>query len=283
MPDSITTPTTASATPSVTPSVASPSSPSFVVPEAYAKEPWAAEVKSFDDLWKRTSELQILAGKKGYVAPADNATPEERRAFYSKVLKEVGKVPEKPDGYKFEHKNTGVAPDPEADMFFASLFHKHDIPPDLAASMVGEYETWAGERVKKIVDGMKARDAEYSDLMTKMYGNRLDAVVAAARSSIKEMVPEALRSQFDTMDAKQLAAIVAITDVLHTKYTGEGKFGKIGDTFGSTGVTLAELEQQQLALIKNPGFSNPMHPEYKAIKEKNDALERQIYELRRKK
>lgn len=60
-----------------------PASDSFAIPEAYKEKPWAAKIKTPDDMWKQIDNLQIAVGKKTVVPNLAEATPEEREAYYA--------------------------------------------------------------------------------------------------------------------------------------------------------------------------------------------------------
>jgi hypothetical protein len=278
-------------TPPATPPATSPATPlatspvEFKVPEAYAKEPWAAEIKSVDDLWKRTSELQVLAGKKGYVPPAESDPPEKKREFLSKIFKEVFKAPDSAKGYKFVNYDGDVnrKRDEKADQFFANMFFKMNIPVDMASEMVKEYETYVAGVVKEMQEQDIAKQKAYTDLVTKMYGANMPNVIVKAQEVLKKIVPPALTDKLDTLDANGLALVVAITDYMASKYTGEGMFGKLGEGAGAGAETIDDLNKQLMEIVKLPDFSNPSLPRYKELQVKSDELSKRIFEFRKKK
>jgi len=69
----------------------------FKIPEKYAKETWAKEVKSAEDLWSKMAGAQKVLGKDKVVLPGENASKEELDAFY----KRMGR-PDNPEGYEFK-------------------------------------------------------------------------------------------------------------------------------------------------------------------------------------
>jgi len=73
------------------------SSNAFAIPEPYAKEPWAAGIKSIDDLFHQHANAQVVIGKKGVIIPTEKSTPEEVQNF----RKTLG-IPETPEGYEFQ-------------------------------------------------------------------------------------------------------------------------------------------------------------------------------------
>ena len=64
---------------------ADPAAPEFKLPDEYKDKPWAAKVKSLDDVYKQIDTLDALKGKKTVVPNLKDATPEEREAFYSQL------------------------------------------------------------------------------------------------------------------------------------------------------------------------------------------------------
>lgn len=78
------------ATPAPAPSPAAPPAPSpepapYKIPDAYKDKPWAAKIKSEDDLYKQVDNLTALVGKKTIVPDLTKATEAEREEYYAQT------------------------------------------------------------------------------------------------------------------------------------------------------------------------------------------------------
>lgn len=57
--------------------------PPYKIPDAYKDKPWAAKIKSEDDLFKQIDNLTTLVGKKTIVPDLTKATDAEREEYYA--------------------------------------------------------------------------------------------------------------------------------------------------------------------------------------------------------
>lgn len=59
--------------------------PPYKIPDAYKDKPWAAKIKSEDDLYKQIDNLTALVGKKIVVPDLTKATDAEREEYYAQT------------------------------------------------------------------------------------------------------------------------------------------------------------------------------------------------------
>lgn len=200
VPNTPTTPSTP-ATPA-TPPETTP----YKVPDAYKDKPWAAHIKSEDDLYKQFDGVQELIGKKT-IQPIDytKATPEEIAAHHAKS------APQDIAAYKFA------------------------VPDDPTAKAVGEAFKQAGvnefqgqEIVKALSPFFEKMDAEikaqalseegYMKLSQAAFGENFKAALGKAESTIKANADEADQKVFDEMPNEQRIAVDKTVNKIVDKY-----------------------------------------------------------------
>ena len=95
-----------------------------------------APFKSPADLAKSYLHTKSLVGKKGVIIPTEKSTPEEIAAFRSALG-----VPEKPEGYQLKPEKLpeGLSWSDDLAKPFATIAHKHNIPPAAMREIVSEY------------------------------------------------------------------------------------------------------------------------------------------------
>lgn len=138
-------------TPSPTPDPSPAPTPSpagdYKIPDAYKEKPWAAKIKSDDDLWKQLDNTQALIGKKTIAPDFKTATPAEVEAYYATTR------PASVDEYQFAE-NTA----PELKTAIGSSLLKNGITAHQANAVLKEYQAAEAESMKALFtpDGMNA-------------------------------------------------------------------------------------------------------------------------------
>ncbi len=92
------------------------------IPEEVRKDPNIAKYKSLEELAKGHLETVKLVGRKGVIVPTENATPEEKAAFFNSIGR-----PEKADGYKLtpvENLHKSVQITPESSKAYFDVAHR---------------------------------------------------------------------------------------------------------------------------------------------------------------
>jgi len=89
-------------------------------------------------------ELEKKLGQDSVVIPGENATEEERNAFYTRLGR-----PEKPDGYELKDPE-GLPVDAEVKKSFQEIAHKAGINTQQAVML----NDWANDLAKKVMDGI---------------------------------------------------------------------------------------------------------------------------------
>jgi hypothetical protein len=141
----------------------------YKIPDAYKDKPWAAKIKSDEDLWKQLESAQTLIGKKT-IAPIDfkTATPEDIQKYYETMR------PAEKSAYKFAEGSDEKVKEVISDIFF-----ENGVSEVQANKILEKYQGMEAERMAEAVsaDGFKAA-------MTKSFGEKYEADVAAVVKSL---------------------------------------------------------------------------------------------------
>lgn len=123
--------------------------PPFKVPDAYKDKPWAAKIKTEEDLFKQIDTLDALKGKKQVVPDFKTATPAEIEQYYAQTR------PENKDAYQF-----GENTDPALKGTIADSMFKNGISATQANAIIKDYQ--AAEA--KAVEGMFSAEGMNAEL-----------------------------------------------------------------------------------------------------------------------
>lgn len=147
----------------------------FKVPDEYKDKPWAAKVKSLDDLYKQIDTLDALKGKKSIAPNLKDATPEEREAFYAQLR---GK-----EASEYQMPTTSVPIPEDTQPAVAKLFMDNGISPTQAEPFLKGYLEL---REKQIAQYYNPDDFKKS--METAFGPEWEKTTGQVRNTIKGMM-----------------------------------------------------------------------------------------------
>lgn len=221
------------------------------VPEKYANQPWAKEVKSVEDLWDKMNGAQKLIGKDKIVLPGDNATKEEIEAFQIKMGR-----PQNAEGYEFKSIDDlkEVERNVEMDHGMKKIFLEEGISKEVGERIVSKYESLIYGMQKPAIEIMAKREQDFAALATEVLGDDREASMNAFKTTLKESLGDKahLADRINNMDNDQLLAMIVLSKNIHDKYSGESRVHrKPGDPPGPSGDLKADfqaLSTQKLAI-----------------------------------
>lgn len=236
----------------------------FKLPDEYKDKPWAAKVKSQDDLYKQIDNLSTLVGKKAVVPNLKEATPEEREAFYAQLRgKDAGEyvIPVNP----------AFPTPPETQPVVAKLFMDNGVSPTQADAIIKGYQELGAKQVAAQFDP----DGFKSSMLTA-FGSDWEKTTGQVRNTIKGMMNADDQKALDAIPNSQLGVVyrtlgnvikaygIKETDSAH--FAGSGKAAPTDVTAVRQGLRdqLASLsmrphtaaEQQQIIAKLNDTYTN---------------------------
>lgn len=262
-------------------------STAFQIPAEFANEPWAAKVKTTDDLWKLNANAQSLLGRQGIKLPAPTATPEEKLAWRKDVARQHFEVPGKPEEYQFEAIE-GVTRAPEREKAAREIFHKLDIPAPAAKELVKWYEANQAAEKAAFAEQNKVLDQEFDALSKTLWGDQAPQVIERLGELLADEVPESLRGVIEKLPGGALLALGTLVDNVNQKYTKQSKFiqnlGKmpVNTQTISLGETMDELSSAQRTLMMDKGFNDPFAPNHGDLQKVNNQIREKMMLLSKK-
>ena len=220
-------------------------SPAFTVPDAYKDKPWAAKIKSTDDLYKQIDNLDGLVGKKA-VGPIDysKATPEEIEAYHATLR------PKDVNEYDF-----GEDADPGFSKAVGDVLLKNGISAHQGKNIVAEVKKIAGE----IAGAKKAEDTSaegYAKLMQGTFGAEAEKVSGFVEAALKQHATDDDKKLFDDVDNNTRAAIdrtlYKVLQAYGVKETGAQADGGQGKISSDKATRQKDLRQQIRDLDNKP-------------------------------
>lgn len=161
---------------------AAPDSPApFKLPEAYKDKPWAAKIKSEDDLFKQLDHLNSAVGKKIVVPDLTKATDAEREEYYAQLR------PPSTDAYEFSEET-----DPAIKTVISESLLKNGISSVQANAIIKDYQ--AAEQAL-LAEQYKPEVIEQS--MKAQFGDDWKQVTGQTRAALKGMMTA---EDFDLVD-----------------------------------------------------------------------------------
>lgn len=209
-----------------------PAPSEFKLPDEYKDKPWAAKVKSLEDVYKQIDTLDTLKGKKSVVPNLKDATAEEREAFYSQLRgKDATEyvIPENP----------AFPTPPETQAVVAKLFMDNGVSPTQAEAIIKGYQELGATQLAQQFDpeGMKKS-------METAFGPEWEKTTGAVRNTIKSMMNEDDQKALDHIPNNILGlvyrtmgnTIKAVNETL-AKYGAKETFAHLNAPNGGVGPT----------------------------------------------
>jgi len=246
-------------TPVATPAAAQPAAPpsDFAIPDVYKDKPWAAKVKSSDDLWKQLENTQSLIGKKAIAPDFKTATPKEIEDYYAQMR------PADKSEYQFDET---IAPEQKG--AYADLLHKHGISAKQGNDLIKDYVALQNTQAAKLFDN----DAFVAD-MKKSFGDNYKEV------AFKE-VSDILKSQLSEADFKMIdidmpnvyaAAVYKATAKLQKDY--KELAANLHKKYGVTESAAAANAPATVGTVDIESQANKLRDDIKAISRRNHTAE----------
>lgn len=225
----------------------------FKVPEKFAKESWANEVKSVDDLWEKMNGAQKLIGKDKIVLPGENATSDELTAFYERMGR-----PKNPEGYEFKSIESlkEITRNADLDHGMKKILFENGVSKEAGEKIVSAYEEVVYTMHKPAIDASAERNLEFQKLADEVLGDDKVASMEAFKSVMREALGEKayLADKIEGMSNEELLPLIVFSKNIHDKYVGEntvlGRPGGHGKLTGDLKTDFQTLSAQKLE-IKN--------------------------------
>lgn len=246
-----------------------------VMPKEIAEKPYMKDVNTFGDFVKKFDGAQTLIGQRAM--PDDKSTPEQWKEFHSKVAPKTAeeyKLPTAVEGLDPEYvKKAGEA------KWIKPLFHAAQISPHQANILYPEFLKMikAAEATEK-----KSSDEAFAKLSSDTFKDQKDTVITNAKKFMATHISPEMQPMLDSLDEKQLTLLIAMTDGMAKKFTGEDPFRGGGAGAGSGGgETKDALIAQMQAIQKDPVYTDPFkdRPKHAELLAKMDVIRGKLKKL----
>jgi hypothetical protein len=239
-----------------------------ILPEDVRAKPYMKDVNSFGDFVKKFDGAQTLLGQR--TTPDDKSTPEQWKEFHSKL------APKSADEYKFPDKIEGLDPEfvkkaTEGKMMKA-LLHAAGVSPYQAQTLFSGY-------LKMFSDAEKADKAAgetaFAKLSSETFGDQKELIMTNAKKFLATHLDVKGQALLEGLDEKQLTVLLAATDGMAKKFTGEDPFrGGGAGVGGSGGENKEQLIMQMQTIQKDPCYSDPFkdRPKHAELQAKMEVI-----------
>lgn len=253
-----------------------------LIGEEFAKDPTFKDFKDPRQLAKAYKDTKALVGQPRYDIPADDAPDTVRKDFYTKLG-----VPDAPDGYGLaapegypEHMGEYMK---ETLGEFAKIAHENNITPKQAKAIQTWFDNHAIELSTSALKTnaaaaeaeIAAANSQLTEIFTKQFGDKTGEAVAHVKAVLETVFPDVAQRQGleKTMSNEALLAIAAVEKHYRTTYGLADQ--TIGDSAGTSTKSLADMRKDAQDLMATEAYTNAMHPEHNATKEKAQKMYQQ--------
>lgn len=227
-----------------------------LLPADIQAKPYAKEINNFGDLVKKFDGGQVLLGQRA--TPDPTAPDDVWAAFHGKVR------PEKPESYAIPEIE-GVPPEfvkkaGESKMI-RELLHAASASPYQAKVLLSGFlkQIYTADQATT-----KQRDDAFTKLTTELFGANKEAMITNGKKFLAPFLPDNVKPFLEGADEKTMAIILAATDGLAKKLSGEDPFrGGGGGGGGGGGETKDQLVLQMQGIMKEPCWSDPFKDQAK--------------------
>jgi len=235
-----------------------------LLPADIQAKPYAKEINTFSDLVKKFDGATALLGQR--TLPDANTPLDKWGEFHSKFR------PESPDKYAVGTIE-GVAPEyvqkagPIVKIVQTILHNAGASPYQANIILPGILKELFTAETKH----SQFKDQSFAKLAGELFGDKKDAVIQNGKTFLMAHLPENIRPLLESFDEKQLTVVLAATDALAKKFTGEDPFrGGSGGIGGGGAETKEQLVAQMQAIMKDPAYSDPFKdkPKHKELSDK---------------
>lgn len=205
-----------------------PAPAEFKLPDEYKDKPWAAKVKSIDDVYKQIDTLDTLKGKKSIIPNLKDASAEEREAFYAQLR---GK-----DAAEYVIPVNEAFPTPaETQPVVAKLFMDNGVSPTQAEAIIKGYQELGAKQLNEQFnpDGFKKS-------METAFGADWEKTTGAVRNTISSMMSPEDAKALDNIPNHMLGTIyrtlgntIKAVDETLKKYGAKETFAHLSAPNGS--------------------------------------------------
>jgi hypothetical protein len=245
--------------------------PAFVIPDTYKDKPYLKGADSLEKVLAMLDGAETKLGQRPAGIPADTATPEEWRKFWTAMG-----APEKPEGYQFDYgKNADGTPkaptDAEWDKALKQMLYDEGISAKTAARLDLKFQGIVAEAMKRKGIADAQLNTDFDKLGSELYGAERDKVIERVTKVIKEFVNPKLGAGVAKLNAEQLMIMSSVIDNMRAKFmSAEG--APLTPAGGGGQGTAESLRAEARALMATPAYTNAFDPAHEATKTKINEL-----------
>lgn len=247
-----------------------------VLPKDFAAKPYMKDVNTFGDFVKKFDGAQTLLGQR--VTPDENSTPEQWKEFHSKL------APKTADGYKLPETIEGLSADLTKKALDAKwikpLFHSAQLTPYQVSVL---YPAFMKMIVAAETADKKVADEKFAKMSGDLFKDQKEAIITNAKKFMSTHIPAEMQPMLNDLDEKSLTMLIALTDGMAKKFTGEDPFrGGSGGTGPGGGETEEQLIGQMQAIMRDPCYSDPFKdkPKHAELNQRMEVIRGKLKKLR---
>ena len=239
--------------------------PAFAIPDLYKDRAWAKGLDSHDKVFAMLDGAETKLGQRPAGIPADTASPDEWRKFWTSMG-----APETADKYAFDYgKNADGTPktavDPKWETGVKEMLYKYGVSAKNAVGLQKDFDALAQNMLKEKGLAEQAINQDFDKIGKDIYGAEYDKAVARVSPLLKEFTDPKLQPGLAKLNAESLAILTNVVDNMRAKFISADRAP--GAPPGGTGqVTPDSLRAEARALMASPAYTNGFDPNHDATK-----------------
>ena len=245
-----------------------------ILPKDIAAKPYMKDVNTFGDFVKKFDGAQSLLGQR--TIPDATATPEQWKEFHAKT------TPKSADEYKFPDTIEGLSPEATKQAAGAAwlkpLLHSAQISAHQASIL---YPGFMKLMVAAEAADKKTSEEAFAKMSSSVFKDQKDAVVANAKKFMATHISPEMLPMLESLDDKSMTLLIAMTDGMAKKFTGEDPFRGGGGAAPAGGETKEGLVAQMQKIMGDPAYSDPFkdRPKHAELNQQMEVIRGKLKKL----
>lgn len=260
---------------------------STLIPEEYREKPYIQNILNSDqpqtEFFKQFDNAQKLIGQKTIGIPDENASDEDKKAFYQKLgvpedvadydIPSAEYTDEDKDLGDFMQKNRGSE---EFMTDLRGLFKEAKLTKEQAKILAPGYEQLLVKHNRQDIENLKAAtgqlDIDFYDKLKQDFGAQTDKILEIGQKTLTASLPDELRKDMQGWTNDELHKVATVLYHVNKKFISEDGFDG-ADTFTTSKQDLRDKARKMMA---SDAFQDPMHPENEQVRKQVNEMYRQI-------
>ena len=241
-----------------------------VVPSEFAEKGYLKDVNSFGDVFKKLDGAQTLLGQR--TTPALDAPEDAWQKFHAPTRPETAELYTMPE---IEGVPAEFIAKAEKSQTLRKIMHDASASPYQAKALLTGFlkEFYTAEQSMN-----SEKETKFAELSTEVFGDKKDDILKNGKNFLAANIPENIAPLLEGLDANAMTVLLAATDTMAKKFTGEDPYrGGADGTAPTSGEGKDALVNRMKEIMGDPAYNDAFKD-----RAKNSQLNQEMETIREK-